>query len=200
MLNYPNITIGKNNKKDELNLRTNNFIVIKGKKNTGKSYVAVDLLNKTLNINPETIITIISWQDKTLYNQKEMYKFDQLKLLNDLFKEIESDKDLYDGLEHKIFYIDGLHLGNEEEKEIFDKIVNKINFTRYTLIVTTRDELKVSSDVLIETNFNEDYQKLKITHNSKLYDSPVSKMIIKEDFNITKHFDLLNKKFNITRL
>lgn len=200
MTNYPNITIGKNNKKDELNLRTNNLIVIKGNKSTGKSYIAVDLINKAINVNSDTIVTIISWQDKILYNQKESYEFNQLDLLEDLLREIENDEDLYEGLEHKIFYIDGLHIGNDKEKEILDKIVNKIKFTRYTLIVTTRDELKLFPEILIETNFNDDYHKLKVTHNSKLYHSPVSKMVLKEDFNVEKHFYLLNKKFNITKL
>lgn len=173
-IKYPTIYI----KNDEINLKTNNNIIIRGPKNTGKTLIALDIIKQYNNLNN---IEIISCSESKRYSlDKEITKINLLNYLKELLIKLEKDEDLYTRIEQNIIYLDGLDLENKEVIEILNKILNKVKLSSYTFIITTRHRNKsiIVPDIIIRTNVKDNYDLLKITHQSILYNSP--KVVIVE--------------------
>lgn len=198
---YPILKIGRD-KKDEINLKTDNFILISGNKNTGKSWLAIDLINKVINQDNAKEIVLVSWQDRKIYTKKSMnHSIDLIEYFKEVKDNIINDEGKFEEEKQNIYYIDGIHLSTKEEKDLFKEILNSIRFSSYNFIVTTRDNIEdFNPDLIINTAVKNDYNIISVKHQSVLYDSPVVKIIEKEDFDLKSHFKLIEGIFNTSKI
>ena len=185
---YPTVYI----KNDEINLKTNNIIIIRGPKNTGKTLIAVDLIQQYNNIDNVEIISCI--KSKKYTGDRNIIDINLKEYLQELLLNLEEDEDLYTRTEQHIIFLDGFDVENSELVSLLNKILEKIKFSSYTFIITSRCRNKniIVPDLIIRTNVRDDYDLLKITHQSILYDDPKISIIKKPNYN-KKLFDYLNK-------
>jgi len=188
--NYPLVLLGT----EEFNCRIDNVILIEGPKQTGKSWIAIDFMNQLKKLESVEEITVILWQEKKLIKgNHELKEVDFKKYFKSLLEEFKNDKFLKEKELQRIFFIDGFS-PDEEELNLFKEIFKEINLSSVTFLLTTRDNLikAISPSAYIQV-FNNNYSdKLKVVHQSVLYDEPVEKKITRKPYN-KEHFLFLKE-------
>lgn len=175
----------------EINPKTDNFILVKGEKSTGKTLIVTDLLKQY--DKPENT-TIVSCTENKIYSNGTVNNISVKEFLLNLQNKIKKDKDLYDRSEQYIIYLDGFDLLNIELVELLNTILKEIRFSSYTIVVSTRHKIKNldEPDLLIKTSVKGDYDKIKIIHQSALYITPKSVIIKKPTYSKELYLYLAN--------